>query len=75
MRLSKELVGAINAYYAFKNIAGNGMFRSSDEKQRCCEAVSKAADKSGIGVAIAPGTMFFSRGKQKLEVNGPILPQ
>lgn len=72
MRLPKSLRAAINTYYAFKNKNGDGMF-SNEEKQACLKALDSAAIKHGIGLCVVPGTIFLVRGKQKAQINGPVL--
>jgi len=73
MRIPKELKYSINTYYAFKNLGWDGMFRG-DTKERCCVSIIKVATKFGIGCAIAPGTIFLMKGKQKSQIDGPFLP-
>jgi hypothetical protein len=74
MKIPKDLIAAINTYYAFKYIHG-GIFSSSEIKYAVCKNVTDCAVKHNVDCLITPGTIFLHKGKQKLQINKPIVPE
>lgn len=73
MKLNKTLIAAINTYMACKWI-NDGWFLENGLKERLIKDIGNAAQKSNIGWALSCGTVWLTKGKQSIEINGPILP-
>lgn len=78
MKLPRNVIAAINTYYAFQGRATtiNPVTQKvpTGWKDACLKAIDAACTKHGIGLCAAAGTFFLVKGRRKAQVSHPILP-
>lgn len=74
MQHSRDLILAINTYFAFKWLDGSRNFSSPYVEKQCSQLVMAAADGANVQCTISPGKIHLSKGKEKVSHDGPIFP-